>query len=513
LGQLLSAVQPDLKETFAFDPAGNLIDRLKKEKEREKPQEKPTSDQASPQTQPVSPVYVHHNRLEHSHNLDYVYDIQGNTVLKRIRPLPELNTQAANETATLDLAYDQENRLVKAVKQYGQASVTAHYVYDAFGRRIAKSVSEASWEKNEQKIQAEKDTTPRTTWFLWDGDNLIQEIHSDKTVTFLYEPESFIPLTRIESDEGQQAYLPASIHMPPVSDWEMLEAPFKCEAHVVQWQHYQVGETEKTHQTQWKQRLEKAKRDAAQDRIHYFHCDHLGTPQALYDEAGKEVWAARYRAWGKIYHYETKEVEQPLRFQGQYEDGETGLYYNRHRYYDPDIERFITQDPIKLDGGENLYIYVPSPIGWIDPLGLARRGPRPQTALDEIQSLPEFTNQRPCDVRKTLRGRKYHMAGSHSNPTGSNQGGQVWTKPMPDGNTASVRIDPAMVRNPPLGFADEQPHVHKETVPTANVSNGNYGPPHQSGSVPCDDCGQQKIGPMAQIAQDIHILIKKGRLR
>jgi RHS repeat-associated protein len=90
----------------------------------------------------------------------------------------------------------------------------------------------------------------------------------------------------------------------------------------------------------------------------------------LLDEQGKVVWAARYKAWGRILRYDAKEVEQPIRFQGQYEDLETGLYYNRHRYYDPDSARFITQDPIKLYGGYNLYRYGPNATGWVDPLGL-----------------------------------------------------------------------------------------------------------------------------------------------
>ena len=49
----------------------------------------------------------------------------------------------------------------------------------------------------------------------------------------------------------------------------------------------------------------------------------------------------------------------PLRFQGQYCDAETGLHYNRHRYYDPQQGRFTTQDPISLAGGVNLYQYAP----------------------------------------------------------------------------------------------------------------------------------------------------------
>ena len=61
--------------------------------------------------------------------------------------------------------------------------------------------------------------------------------------------------------------------------------------------------------------------------------------------------------------------EQNLRFQGQYLDRETGLHYNTFRYYDADIGRFISPDPIGLLGGTNLGSYSPNPTGWIDPLG------------------------------------------------------------------------------------------------------------------------------------------------
>ena len=63
-----------------------------------------------------------------------------------------------------------------------------------------------------------------------------------------------------------------------------------------------------------------------------------------------------------------------LRFQGQYFDEETGLHYNRFRYYDPDVGRFVSQDPIGLKGGVNLYQYSPNPIVWVDPIGLVRIG-------------------------------------------------------------------------------------------------------------------------------------------
>lgn len=63
--------------------------------------------------------------------------------------------------------------------------------------------------------------------------------------------------------------------------------------------------------------------------------------------------------------------EQNLRFQGQYLDRETGLHYNTFRFYDPDIGRFISPDPIGLAGGINLFQYAPEPYGWVDPWGWA----------------------------------------------------------------------------------------------------------------------------------------------
>ena len=91
---------------------------------------------------------------------------------------------------------------------------------------------------------------------------------------------------------------------------------------------------------------------------------------------GNLAWIGQYRAWGKL----TKATDgsgdpittdNPFRFQGQYHDEETGLHYNRFRYYDPEIGRFTTQDPIELMGGANLYQYAPNPTGWVDPLGLS----------------------------------------------------------------------------------------------------------------------------------------------
>jgi len=101
--------------------------------------------------------------------------------------------------------------------------------------------------------------------------------------------------------------------------------------------------------------------------------DHLGTPHEILDSKGDIVWAASYKTWGEIdrlWQGEGEKVDCPIRFQGQWFDKESGLHYNRFRYYDPQCGRFICEDPIGLAGGENLYFYAPNSISWVDPFGL-----------------------------------------------------------------------------------------------------------------------------------------------
>ena len=103
----------------------------------------------------------------------------------------------------------------------------------------------------------------------------------------------------------------------------------------------------------------------------YYHNDHLGTPQVVTNAKGAVLWEARYKAYGNVMHFESDIIDNPIRFQGQYYDSETGLHYNRNRYYHPIIGRFIHQDPMGLADGKNQYEYALNPITWVDPLGLS----------------------------------------------------------------------------------------------------------------------------------------------
>ncbi|MDH2433999.1 polymorphic toxin type 47 domain-containing protein [Pokkaliibacter sp. MBI-7] len=105
-------------------------------------------------------------------------------------------------------------------------------------------------------------------------------------------------------------------------------------------------------------------------QVYYYHLDHLGTPQEMTAANGERVWSVQYKAYGHVKRTLIEKVDTNLRFQGQYYDGETGLHYNRHRYYHPGSGHYLTPDPIKLAGGLNHYQYVPNPVNWVDPLGL-----------------------------------------------------------------------------------------------------------------------------------------------
>tara|TARA_R110002126_G_scaffold212488_1_gene359097 strand:- start:2430 stop:6413 length:3984 start_codon:yes stop_codon:yes gene_type:complete len=103
--------------------------------------------------------------------------------------------------------------------------------------------------------------------------------------------------------------------------------------------------------------------------VYYYQLDQLGTPLSLTDSQNNVVWQASYSVFGKAV-ITRNEIDNPLRFQGQYFDSETGLHYNHFRYYDPETGRFISQDPIGLLGGINHYQYAPNHVNWVDPLGL-----------------------------------------------------------------------------------------------------------------------------------------------
>ena len=233
---------------------------------------------------------------DHAHR--YSVDAAGN----RLAPQDNQQSLPDNRLTQLNGAryrYDGANRLVHLIhaSELG-ATREATYRYDGLGRRISKTVRHANG-------------TTANTHYGWDGDRIVREETDHQRTTVVYEPDSFVPLLRI--DDTQQG--------------QVLSA---------------------------------------------YVTDALGTPMQLVNAQGDTAWQAQPDDWAAIKN-ERGHTAQPIRFQGQWHDEESGLYYNRHRYYDPQQGRYISQDPIGLNGGVNLYGYVTNPTGMVDPLGLSPR--------------------------------------------------------------------------------------------------------------------------------------------
>lgn len=104
--------------------------------------------------------------------------------------------------------------------------------------------------------------------------------------------------------------------------------------------------------------------------VSWLHADHLGTPHAATDAAGRLVWRGEYLAFGRL-AAESGPLRQPLRFAGQHHDSETGLHDNYLRTYDPGTGRYLEPDPLGLAGGLNRFAYADgNPVMAADPLGL-----------------------------------------------------------------------------------------------------------------------------------------------
>ena len=240
-------------------------------------------------------AYNANNQLLRSDETQYQYDANGNT------------RSSSSPTETVEYIYNLENRLAQVTKN----DLHAKYVYDPFGRRIAKNVN------GEQ------------TWFYYTDEGLVAEFSTSGKLQagYSYTPHSMWTSNPVLLKRGSKTF--------------------------------------------------------------FYHNDHLGTPHILTDATGSIVWKAAYNAFGKA-TVQTGQIENNVRFPGQYYDTESGKHYNWHRYYNAKTGRYISEDPIGLDGGMNLYAYVGgNPVNLIDPLGLAYFALRP---LSGVPWLGPFSN-------------------------------------------------------------------------------------------------------------------------
>ncbi|EZD23222.1 type IV secretion protein Rhs [Escherichia coli O111:NM str. K6723] len=352
----------DIRIPYATDPAGNRL--------------------PDPELHPDSTLTAWpDNRIAEDAHYVYHYDEYGRLTEKTDRiPTGVIRT---DDERTHHYHYDSQHRLVFHTRiQHGEPLVESRYLYDPLGRRMAKRV----WRR-------ERDLTgwmslsrkPEETWYGWDGDRLTT-VQTDTTrIQTVYQPGSFAPLIRIETDNGEREKaqcrsLAEKIQQEGSEDGHGVVFPAELVGLLDRLEGEIRANCVSSESRQWLAQCGlTVERLAAQiepvylpeRKIHLYHCDHRGLPLALISEDGNTAWSAEYDEWGNQLNEENPHhLHLPYRLPGQQYDKESGLYYNRHRYYDPLQGRYITPDPIGLRGGWNMYQYPLNPIQVIDPMGL-----------------------------------------------------------------------------------------------------------------------------------------------
>jgi RHS repeat-associated protein len=212
------------------------------------------------------------------------------------------------------------------------------YTYDAYGRRVRKETVPGERQDIKKMIVlayekgAEALPPIGVVEYLWDGDALAGEFDPEKGARFfVHEPGTLVPMLQQE-----------------------------------------------------------------QGAVFTYVNDHLGMPKELVDQDGRVAWAAAHSAWGNVVEtwrdpQAKRALETPFRLLGQYLDEDTGLCYTRFRYFDPEVGRWLSPDPLGIFGGKNLFAFDGSPTLHVDPLGLTARGPTDEQVDHAVKNIMGLT--------------------------------------------------------------------------------------------------------------------------
>lgn len=333
----------------------------------------------------------------------YIFDRAGDLIRKSAPHDPQ--------PAEMELTWDANHRLARSSRN-GHATT---YGYDPLGRRVFKR------------------SATHTHWFFWDGTTLASEVQETHTTD---EAPATGNVVRFNA-ASRRTLQPRALHQK-AREYVHYPGTFVPLALLVP--------------------------DEKSVQVLNYHVDPNGCPTRLTDRNNQTVWSASYAAWGAVDALKHLQTENPIRYQGQYLDPETGLHYNTFRYYDPDLGCFASQDPIGLEGGTNLYQYGSNPNGWIDPLGWSCGPATRQNSAGQwidargrfarapnVAGLPRFKGKTVAQVVRTLTRQGY----TRTNP--ANPKNQRWKHP--DGSEVQIHAYGNNATGPYK--AGNNAHVHK----------------------------------------------------
>ncbi|NMO19480.1 hypothetical protein HPC49_27420 [Pyxidicoccus fallax] len=273
----------------------------------------------------------------------YAHDPSGNLLGKP--GLRRVTLQAGNRLAAANdeqFVYDSRNHLAE---RHAFDGTRTRYTYDSADMlvRIDDARGEpwtAAYDALGRRIRCGRGA--RQTWFHWDGDRLAAEVSPEERL-------------RLYGYAAHDAIVPIVF-----VDYDSVEAA------------------------------------PEQGRVYTVFSNQAGVPCRVEDDSGRVVWwATRIEPYGHTEVSADSEVELALRLPGHYHDVETGLFYNRFRYYDPALGRYLQSDPLGLAGGLNLYAYPSNPLVHFDALGLMHTN---RGNPNHVDGKTPVENVKPLDV-------------------------------------------------------------------------------------------------------------------
>ncbi|QPQ30160.1 DUF6531 domain-containing protein [Lysinibacillus sp. JNUCC 51] len=234
------------------------------------------------------------------------------------------------ETREATFTYDDEGNLNQKLEKNGDTWTYEYYGNGMMAKVIRPDNTEVTFKYDSLGRRIEKSSDDKTMNFVWDGNTILHEYFSEEDSGGFENLEEYSSQNKSEIPDN-------------LVTWVFNDG-FVPSAKITNEGNYSIIS------------------------------DCLGTPVKAYDGQGNQVWSAQLDVYGRVKEFTGECDFIPFRYQGQYEDEETGLYYNRFRYYSPIEGTYVQQDPIGLAGNNpTLYGYTNDPNTMIDPLGLATR--------------------------------------------------------------------------------------------------------------------------------------------
>lgn len=245
----------------------------------------------------------------------YEFDLANNLVKQP--GLGNVSLQSGNHLNTANdekFAYNDRNHISERTSHPG----TIQYEYDSRDQLVRVQMPDGIWEADYDAMgrRVRKTFNGQTTQYLWNTDQLAGEISPDGRLRLYIYADSLAltPMLLVEYDS--------------------VEA------------------------------------DPSTGKRYIVLSDQIGTPICIEDAAGKVVWQAKIEPFGEAKLSTDNQIDFHFRFPGHYWDENVQLNYNRFRFYDPKLGRYIQSDPMGIAGGQNVYVYAANPLLVVDTRGL-----------------------------------------------------------------------------------------------------------------------------------------------